>query len=219
MISQLFPQDIVTYELDPRICDGKLFPEEEEYIRGAVLKRRREFTAGRTCARAALAKKGVIGQPILVDANRAPLWPEGTIGSISHTDIWCVAAVARQRDVLSVGLDIERVNAMDENISRYVCTDMEAARMRLHVAEDRLSIATIIFSAKECLYKCLNPLVKQWIDFHDVHILVQSKHHVFLAILNRDIGKFRTGEILEGKYAVMHGHVCTSMVLQNDGFC
>ena len=69
--------------------DASDYPEE----------RRNEFIAGRHCAREALARIGVSSCALPPDKNRAPQWPEGVIGSISHTGGLC-CSVAAYRDAI-----------------------------------------------------------------------------------------------------------------------
>src|SRR5438876_615194 len=75
-----------------------LFGEERALVAGASPVRRREFTAGRVCARDALQQLGGPRCAILRDPSRAPIWPEGFVGSISHAAGYCVAAAARTAD-------------------------------------------------------------------------------------------------------------------------
>ena len=49
---------------------GKLLPEEEAFVANVVPKRRREFTAGRICARKALEVLGVRNFPVLRGKDR-----------------------------------------------------------------------------------------------------------------------------------------------------
>ncbi|MBW2215557.1 MAG: hypothetical protein JRF48_14335 [Deltaproteobacteria bacterium] len=57
-----------------------------------------QFTAGRVCSRIALGRLGVAATtPVLRGEDRAPIWPPGFVGTITHTDTWCAAAVARTR--------------------------------------------------------------------------------------------------------------------------
>ena len=73
---------------------GGLFPEEEALVAGAVTKRREEFAAGRNAARAALAGLGPPPCPLLRAGRRAPAWPQGIVGSITHCSGFCCAVVA-----------------------------------------------------------------------------------------------------------------------------
>ena len=61
------------------------YPEEEKQLANAALKRRKEFVAGRRCARNALEEIGLAPCSLPSDENRVPRWPEGVIGSISRS--------------------------------------------------------------------------------------------------------------------------------------
>ncbi|MEM7435734.1 MAG: 4'-phosphopantetheinyl transferase, partial [Myxococcota bacterium] len=110
VFGRLLGSPLAIEELDPRIHVGALLPEEASIVAGAVPRRVSEFTAGRTCARQALSKlKGPSGYALLQGEDRGPIWPTGFVGSITHADFWCAAAVARESDVRAVGIDIESV--------------------------------------------------------------------------------------------------------------
>ena len=63
----------------------------------AVDKRQREFATGRRLAHGLLTELGVGGGPLLPGRDRAPIWPDGVVGTISHSRAWCVVAAARGR--------------------------------------------------------------------------------------------------------------------------
>ena len=74
MIQGLFQNnEIITVGADISTLVGELYPEEESFIANAQHKRRREFTAGRLCAREALSHLGINNFPILVGKNREPI--------------------------------------------------------------------------------------------------------------------------------------------------
>ena len=105
----LFPPWVEVDERDPRDVDAAsaLMPAEAEALGAVAPKRLREHAAGRLCAHAALGRLGARGAPLLNDADRIPRWPEGVVGTISHTRAWCVAAVARASDARAIGVDVE----------------------------------------------------------------------------------------------------------------
>jgi 4'-phosphopantetheinyl transferase EntD len=107
VIERLLPSEVAYVEAFGDLPDVKLFPEEETLIARAVGKRRREFTTARSCARSALAALGVAPMPILPGERGAPQWPPGFVGSITHCAGYRAAAVARSRDVLTIGVDAE----------------------------------------------------------------------------------------------------------------
>lgn len=74
----------------------------------APLKRKIEFLAGRRCAATALRELGCEddgGLPI--GPRRAPTWPAGFVGSISHGDGLAVAVAAQCGDAAALGIDIQ----------------------------------------------------------------------------------------------------------------
>ena len=49
---------------------------------------------------------------------RLPIWPRGYLGSISHSGGLCVAHVGRRSDLLGIGVDVERPNALPPRTAR-----------------------------------------------------------------------------------------------------
>ena len=86
------------------------FPAEAEHVAGAIHKRQLEFATGRELAHELIAewRRGerdtTRAAPLLVGPRRAPLWPTGLNGSITHTQGLCVVAVGRRR---YLGIDVE----------------------------------------------------------------------------------------------------------------
>lgn len=130
-----------------------------------VEKRMREFATGRHCARMALRGLGLSPGPIPMGAQREPCWPDGVAGSISHTDGLSGSIVAWRRDYKSMGLDIERMGAVGEELLPLVLTPFE----RDWVAGDT-ALATVVFSLKEAFYKMQYPLSGQFLDFQEVEV-------------------------------------------------
>ncbi len=132
-------------------------------------KRLREFSAGRQCAREALARLGQAPVALPVGPGRAPLWPAGIIGSISHTAEIAVAVVARRAQVRSLGIDVESADPLAAELLALVCRDAERAALAVSGLEPGPG-AKLLFSAKESLYKCLWPLTGVFLEFHDLGI-------------------------------------------------
>src|SRR6267378_346626 len=129
---------------------GTLLPEEEACLSPrAIAKRRREFTAGRVCARAALGRLGIRDFPLLAAADRSPVWPPGIVGSLSHCGDYCGVAVARRGEVAGVGLDVERARPLEGRLASIVCSPVEIRRLGALPDLPAGLWAMIVFSAKE----------------------------------------------------------------------
>lgn len=117
-------------------------------------KRRHEFLWGRLSARKALSAAGCdLDAPLPVGTDRAPQWPQGWTGSISHAAGVAAALAGRKRDHPWMGLDVEGLTSLNhmEEIGDLVVTPSE--RARLSRAEDLLAT----FSGKETVFKALRP--------------------------------------------------------------
>jgi len=228
VIETLYPDSVITVAATPDMWSGTLLPEEEACLSPrAVPKRRREFTAGRVCARAALERLGIRGVPIPAAPDRSPVWPAGIIGSLSHCGDYCGVAVARRGPIAGVGFDVERARPLQERVAAIVCTDAE--RKRLDALPDLPADlwAMIVFSAKESTYKCYHPLMKTFLDFHDVEIDLSPATGTFEARVLKSRGADRgpapSGiRTLRGRFAwndayVFAGVTQTAAELQDAG--
>ena len=144
-------------------------PAEEAILSRAVPRRRDEFRSGRACARRALADLECPLQGIPADSRRLPVWPSGFVGSISHGAGLCIALVARTRDFLGVGVDIEVAEAVLPDLLDFVASPDEWQAMRCGGPGDRAA-ATLCFSAKEAFYKAYFPCTEVLLGFHDVRV-------------------------------------------------
>jgi enterobactin synthetase component D / holo-[acyl-carrier protein] synthase len=184
VIEKILPAQVSCAESFGSDPAGELFPEEETLVARAVDKRRREFAAGRDCARRALSALGVRPAPLLPGYRGAPQWPDGIAGSITHCPGYCAAAVASTSDVLTIGLDAEPSGALPGGVLELVSLPAERARLRDLAAEipgthwDRL-----LFCAKEAVYKAWFPLTGRWLGFEDADITISPRDLTFTARL------------------------------------
>ncbi|MFH9809014.1 4'-phosphopantetheinyl transferase [Streptomyces olivaceus] len=173
MIEELLPTTVVSVAAYGHDETGHLplCPEEEAIVARAVAKRRREFTAVRSCARRAMEKLGVPAQPVLPGERGAPSWPDGLVGSMTHCDGYCAAALARATDLASLGIDAEPDGPLPEGVLDSVALPAEAERLR-RLAEERPGVHwdRLLFSAKESVYKAWFPLTRRWLDFLEADI-------------------------------------------------
>lgn len=166
----LLPDDVAVVEtaaVDPTV---RLREGESVFVERAVERRRQEFAAGRAAAHRALAEVGIEVGTIPVGPNREPLWPDGTVGSITHCDGYVAAAVARDSAVRSVGIDAEPALPLPRDVIDHIALDVEQQRFgEVSPVGDRL-----LFSAKESIYKAWFPLTGRWLGFEDCEVTVTS---------------------------------------------
>jgi len=146
-------------------------PEAEAVaMKTAVEARKSSFAAGRTAARKALEKFGLPDAVIPAGTDRAPSWPPGMTGSISHAGGLAVAVAARLGDLAAVGVDLERTAAVSRDLwpSLLVAGEIRFLNSSARAEQDRL--ATVMFSIKEAFFKYQYPHTRKWIDFREVEI-------------------------------------------------
>lgn len=198
---------------------GRAFPDIAlpERLRHAVRKRHIEYLAGRWCAREAMrVGRGYQSHAVIATGEeREPLWPDGVVGSITHTQGFVSAAIADARVMRSLGVDseetftVERARRLAGHLARP--GELEAlARTGL----DEGVIAAAVFSVKESVYKCLHPLVKTFFGFQAAEVVEISPEGAVRVRLTETLTReFREGYVLEGRVAITARHVHTAVSL------
>lgn len=211
----LFPPCVLvaTSSVDPA-DEAHLFAEEQLLVATAVARRRREFASARCLARALLARLGEQPRPLLRTPDRAPSWPAGVVGSISHCEGRVAAAVARRDDLAGLGIDIEPDAAIDTSLWDRICTPAEIERLPGPDAEVRGRAVRLLFSAKEALYKCVHPYAGRFIGFREVEIGLGPDGH-FSASMPEDVLRALPAEDgLSGSFARRDGWILTGTILK-----
>jgi phosphopantetheine--protein transferase-like protein len=213
-IQSLFPDCVSTACCRIADADGSMDPAEYSSIKHAVEGRQQEFSAGRMCARQALKHLGCFAGPLRKLPNRSTSWPEGIIGTVSHNETWCGAAVARRCDVAGIGLDIETVTRIGGKLWRRILTTEERTWLDRQPAAERQQWAALIFSAKEAVYKCIAALVPQRIGFMDAVIVPNLQEGVFEVHLKKPMAGYMPQELqLQGRFFFFAGAVFTGLTL------
>jgi hypothetical protein len=139
-------------------CAMLLTERERASLGAADGNRVREFESGRAYAKRALGMLGMHDVDLLIGPDRAPVWPAGAVGSITHVldsryGIYAAAAVARADSVLAVGIDFEIEDTLHPHVWRSVLTEQELKRIVAFSAETRRTEAQYIWCAKEVTAK------------------------------------------------------------------
>jgi 4'-phosphopantetheinyl transferase EntD len=154
---------------------------EQSAVAGMVDFRRVEFLSGRLCARRALAALGFEPMDIPVATDRGPQWPEGIVGSITHTLNttcgWASAALGRVETVASLGIDMESCEDLDSRALDVVLTRSERSYLNNIPPALRAREAGLIWCAKEAAIKAARGISEP----SDVEIILSSSGERFRA--------------------------------------
>jgi 4'-phosphopantetheinyl transferase EntD len=171
MLDALLPEYAATTESFADL-GGDLYPQEAVLVARAVESRRREFLTVRMCARAALAQLGHPAAPIVHDERRAPLWPTGIVGSLTHCTGYRGAAVAHAEDVRAIGIDAEPEASLPDGVAQLVLTAEEREQLRRLSLDSPMAFDRLVFVIKESIYKAWYPIAGRWLGFHDVTVTI-----------------------------------------------
>lgn len=160
-----------TYPLnaEDRALVAHMLPES---LQSASPKRIEEFLAGRFCALKAIEKLDVELKDLPVGEHREPIWLEGIVGSIAHTKGIAIAIVGDTKKLQMIGVDIEGIVTTGKRLSvqKTVLTEKDFELMNSFSEDLHNKVFTIIFSAKEAIYKALYPQIKKYFGFHEANI-------------------------------------------------
>lgn len=199
-VAALFPSDVAV-----ALCSlsaatpSDLWLDERPAVAGAVPHRLAEFAAGRQAARAALAALGHQAVALPMGPDRAPIWPKGISGSISHAEGIAIAVV---RPGAPLGVDIEADSPLPEDLWPTLTSPEERAALP---PGDTGQLVHRIFAAKEALFKAQAQGARAMFGFDAVRVtLVEGG---FNAQFLTDAGAFRTGDRVQGRMALVEGLV------------
>lgn len=151
----------------------------------ASVKRQSEYRAGRYCAALALGKAmgGPQAPPGMGD-DRMPLWPPGWLGSISHGGGHAIAIVGPVDAVRLLGVDVEQFiePSAADGIAALVAFGNELALIDALLSTPPSLALTLLFSAKEALYKALYPDVRRFVDFSGARVVAATTDRLSLVL-------------------------------------
>jgi len=168
----------------------------------AVAKRRAEYLASRVCARYALTLFGFTDFVLANDADRAPVWPQGMAGSLSHTRQRIGLLLTREASGKLLGVDCEEF--MQPETAEEMQSMVISAREKAVLATSHQPFATALtaaFSLKESLYKTLFPAFRQFMNFNEAEITACDSAITNVTLrLNRTLSAdFPAGRLFSGR--------------------
>lgn len=167
------------------------YSDEEAEVHDVAAARRREFRAGRFHARQALTRLAAPRQAIPRLPSRAPLWPHGYVGSISHSPWFCIAVAAERWRLAGLGIDMEPLAPVLPRVAAAVLAPGEDS--------DGFEHAPLrAFAAKEAVFKACG--VRQP-DFRRIHVRWGPSETGFVARVDTELHP------IAGAWGAAQGHV------------
>ena len=151
-------------------------------------KRKADHLAGRLAAAYALNERTIPG----IGPSGEPLWPDGISGSITHSGTQAMAVVVRERQAL-IGIDCEAI--LPENEAREIkdgIIDVQEEPVLSRSGYPFALALTLVFSAKESLFKALFPRVQAYMGFDSARVTTLDDKTLTLA-LTRQLAGFNEG--------------------------
>jgi len=147
--------------------------------------RRLEYISGRRCVHFAMEQAGFFNLPVLTNPDRSPNWPSSITGSITHSNSNAAALIASPSQyVKGLGIDIENLKRIvNPNISNHVLNPEEQNHWFTRKSTG-LQNLKIIFSIKECIFKCFYPRHRIYLGFMDA-VILDLKENSFKAVLTK----------------------------------
>ena len=165
--------------------------------------RKNAFSSGRYAVHLAQSELGLEPSEILA-AGRRPIWPAGQVGAITHSNDFAAAIVSC--DLLSIGLDIERLGRIKEKLYDKLFTPLELASIN-EMAD--WEVETVIFSAKESIYKAIYFMLRRYVNFKEVELSLNAEDSsFFVSYIGEDMTSLRNHET-RGYWSVCKDHVLT----------
>jgi 4'-phosphopantetheinyl transferase EntD len=191
--------------------------DEALSIAHAVPRRRLEFATGRDCARRAMAALGHARTSIPRGRDRVPIWPDGLVGSITHTDDWVAAAVARRdQGFVAIGIDLEPADELPPDLWALVCTPEEQAKLTVIRGMTPGRAARLVFCMKEASFKCQYTLSGAMLEFADLAIDVNAEAGTFAATYHKVVPPFDVHDQLVGRFAIFAAHMASAVVVTSE---
>lgn len=169
----LIPEDLVIVLSQLADYRARLLPEEAEHLAQMAPVRQIGFASGRHCAHLCQEMLELTIKPVL-RRERVPHWPNGVVGSITHSDE--LACAIASQSLAGVGVDLEMRERLEEKLFDHLFTPWEQAQIR---SSGSLA-ASVMFSAKEAGYKATYSLGKTFIGFKEaeIHLLPENRFSI-----------------------------------------
>jgi enterobactin synthetase component D len=125
--------------------------------------RKNEFILSRVCAHLSIYElTNELQYDFFKNEDRSPRWPLHLVGSLSHNQLGLATAISFKKDLLGVGIDLETRKRVNSKIASHIMTPYD---LKSYASWAEADLYSLIFSAKESLFKAIYPLVNKFFGF------------------------------------------------------
>lgn len=185
-------------------------------IQTAAPKRKAEFLAGRYAAQQALAMMEANHHQIKIGKHRCPIWPSNILGSITHNIHTALCAVGDTNIISAIGIDTEK-HIKDKTVSKikHMIINQEEESLLKKLPIPFTLAFSLVFSAKESLFKALYPDVGMYFDFNSakLHQLCIKRKQLIFSLQKNLSPTFQCGMLITSHYQLTEHDVFTAIVL------
>lgn len=186
----------------------------------AVAKRKAEHVAGRLCIHWCYQMLVNQTPPLIYsDKHGCPIWPVPFKGSISHCNGKAVGVLTLDPHIQSLGLDIETL-LDDKTTADIVSMVLSSEELSLYASAYKEKMlfscyVTLIFSAKEAIYKALYPIVKHMFDFSAASVVAVSNTNIRFILHNHALPELVDMTPIDVSYRIEDNSVLCACVIEN----
>lgn len=165
--------------------ENRKFPPFSDGFRKAHKKRQSAFIFSRLCLLELVKRhfssslgssnwNQILSFPKNTTSTRKINWPQKLTGSFTHTGHFVSVALSQRKHIHSLGIDSETI--FSEKRAKALLKKVASLEEIKSLTEKGLSYSeamSVVFSSKESVFKCLNPLLGYFFGFKDIELQFQ----------------------------------------------
>jgi enterobactin synthetase component D len=215
-----FANNIIDKAFINYIQTAGLYSQKEFYDLSVHVanKRQLEYSAGRKSAYETIKMiDSKHSDCIGANEDGSVKWPTGLVGSITHSNGIALSVVGSDLIFDGIGVDIERLLSFSRAVKlvQKICTHEEM--ISFHDCFNPM-IVSILFSAKECLFKALYPITNSRFYFKDAQIIkIDIANNTWTIKLLKSLSNNHiAGNIYNGVFFVGHDFIISLVYIKKN---
>ena len=212
--SWLFPKQLPSCHLMSCFFEVNQLQEQDFKLKDITTpkgsqKRQAEFLAARHCAQYATQRiSGVFEAPATGKVGE-PIWPNGIVGSITHSHSWAAALTGDAQSWRGLGIDRENLlnSERAQRLAKTILTHQELKHLHTLPINQQAWLITLSFSLKESAFKALYPLTQQFFYWQDIMLTHYQEGFAELSLLRNLNSDWKKHSTVQGQYSYDTQHL------------